>query len=153
MNDAPKKGLSPLAIAGIVIAVVVLAGLATCGIGGWYAGKQLGQVKRNIADGGLVMTPPPAVLAALETDKKDYVGTWTSKSGHSTLTISKSGELISDRAESSTKTHLDGPIAELDGNDIVMKVGLEFRIKVKTPPHTVGSKWEMTADGITWERQ
>lgn len=154
MNDAPpKKGLSPLAIAGIVIGVLVLGGLATCGIGGWYAGKQLGQVKRNIADGGLVMTPPQAVLTALETDKKDYVGTWTSKSGHSTLAISKDGMLDSNRAETSTKTHLNGPIAELDGNDIVMKLGIDFRIKVTAPPHPVGSKWEMIADGITWERQ
>lgn len=154
MTDTqPKKGLSPLAIAGIVIAVVVVLGLATCGIGGYYAGKELGQVKRNIADGGLVMTPPQEVVAALEGDKKDYVGAWTSKSGHSTLTIQKNGMLTSDRAETQTKTHLEGPIAEFAGNDIVLKMGIEFRYKVTTPPHAVGAKWEMTADGITWERE
>ena len=152
MSGTPKKGHSPLAIAGIVVGVIIALGLATCGIGGYYAGKGLGEVKRNIADGGLVMKPPPAVVSALEGEKKDYVGTWTSKSGHSTLTITKTGMLTSDRAETATKTHLEGPIAELAGNDIVLKLGIEFRIKVTTPPRPLVGKWEMVADSITWER-
>lgn len=155
MNQAPpqpKKGLSPLAVAGIVIGILVLLGLATCGIGGYFAGKQLGEVKRNIADGGLVMTPPAAVTTALEGDKKDYVGTWTSKSGASTLKITKDGMLDYERAETSAKTHLEGPIAEISGHDIVLKVGIEFRLKVTTPPHAAGGKFEMVADGITFSR-
>lgn len=153
MNEQPKKGLSPLAIAGIVIGVVFLLGLGTCGIGGYFAGKQLGEVKRNIADGGLVMTPPAAVKTALDSDRKDYVGTWTSKSGHSTLTITKDGMLDYERGESSAKTHLNGPIAEFAGDDVVLKVGIEFRVKVTKPPHPVDGKMEMTADNLTFTRE
>jgi hypothetical protein len=147
-----KKGLSPLAIVGIVAGVLLLLGIGTCAAGGYFAGQTLGEVKRNIADGGLVVVAPEAVKNALATDKKDYVGTWTSESEESFLTITANGELDYKKNETKTKTTLSGPIAELDGNDIVMKVGLEFRVKVKVPPHRVGDRLEMVADGITFHR-
>ena len=148
-----KKGMSPLAIVLIVVCVFAGLGLVTCGVAGYWASKKLEDVKESIGDGGMIMIAPPEVSAALAGDKKNYIGAWQSKSGKSSLLITPAGQLSYSKAETTTKENISGAaIAAFEGNDIVVKMIVTLRIKVTTPPHETGGKWEMVADGITFVR-
>ena len=117
-----------------------------------WLGHQVKEVKESIADGGLVLVSPPEVVTDLAGPKKDYVGSWTSASGKSTLDISPDGSLKLVQDERGTKETLTAPIAAFLGNDIEIRVGLKFELKVSEPPHRAIDHWEMTARGITFRR-
>jgi hypothetical protein len=161
MSDQnPKKGMSTLAIVLIVVGVLLVLLVGTCGIAGYFVGRTVSEVKQNIADGGIVLVAPPEVRAELEADagaKKDFVGSWTSKSGKSTLDIDADGNLKLVKDEGGTKQTLAAPIADFKDNNIRVRLGLDFVLVVSEPPHRVnggvGDHWEMTADRITWERK
>ena len=146
-----KKGMSALTIVLIVLGVLFVLGLGTCGVAGYWASKKLEDVKQSIGDGGMVMVAPPDVAAALAGEKKEYVGAWRSKSGKSTLLITPAGQLSYSKAETTTKENISGAaIAAFQGNDIVVKMIVTLTIKVTQPPHASGAKTEMVADGITF---
>lgn len=155
MNDpqqAPKKGMSTLAIVLIIAGVLLVLGIGTCGAGALWLGHQVKEVKESIADGGLVLVSPAEVVTDLAGPKKDYVGSWTSASGKSTLDIQPDGSLKLVQDERGTKETLTAPIAAFAGNDIEIRVGLKFELKVSEPPHRVGDHLEMIARGITFRR-
>jgi len=150
--NAPKKGLSTLAIVLIVGAVVLVLGLGTCAAAAVWLGHKAKEVTENIKDGGLVLASPPEVVAELAGSKKDYVGSWTSVSGKSTLDIQPDGAMKLVQDERGTKETLAAPIAAFVGNDIEIRFGIAFKVPISEPPHRAGAGWEMTARGITFRR-
>ena len=159
MNDpsgveAPtkRKGISTTTIVLIAVGVLVALGLGTCAAGAVWVGHKAKEVKQNIADGGLVLVAPPEVVADLAGPKKDYVGSWVSASGKSTLDILSDGTLKLVQDEKGGKETLTAPIAAFVGNDMELRVGLTFEIAVSQPPHRVGDRFEMVARGITFHR-
>ncbi len=156
MNDpgaAPKKkGMSPLAIGLIIGGVLLVLIGGTCAAGAIWVGHKAKEVGQSIADGGLVMVAPAEVVAELAGAKKDYVGSWTSASGKSTLDIQSDGSLKLVQDERGTKETLTAPIAAFVGNDIELRMGLVFKIDVSVTPHRVGDRFEMTARGIKFSR-
>jgi hypothetical protein len=151
-QGAPKKGLSTLAIVLIIGGVLLVLGIGTCGAGAVWLGHKAKEVKENIADGGLVLASPPEVVAELAGPKKEYVGSWTSVSGKSTLDIQADGAMKLVQDERGTKETLTAPIAAFVGNDIEIRFGITFKVNVAEPPHRVGAGFEMNARGITFRR-
>ena len=144
----PKRGIGTLGIVFIVLGVVLVLGVGTC-VGGilWVKGKV-----SDLVDGGsLDLEAPLAVTSALAGPKKDFVGSWTSKKG-SVLDIDSSGRLRLQKAEGGGSTKLEAPIGAFVGDDIELHLIVKVTIRVTRPPHKKGSTWEMTADGIDFER-
>ncbi len=48
---------------------------------------------------------------------------------------------------------ITAPIAEFRGDDIVARMLFTMTIRVSSPPHKVGDRWEMIADGVVLERK
>jgi len=152
---APKKGMSGLTIALIVIGVTLVLAFDTCIGGGWYLGKQVKKGMQSIADGGLVLVAPPEVVAALEGEKKDYVGDWREKDGgENFININANGSISAQLKTSGggTQKFTNLAIAAFQGDNIEVRLVYPMIIKVTKRPHQVGDRWEMTADGITFER-
>jgi len=151
-QDAPKKGMSTLTIVLIIGGVLLVLGIGTCGAAAVWLGHKAKEVKENIADGGLVLVAPAEVVADLAGPKKDYVGSWTSASGKSTLDIQSDGSLKLVQDERGTKETLTAPIAAFVGNDIEIRLGLTFKLNVTEPPHRQNDRWEVVVRGITFRR-
>jgi hypothetical protein len=149
---APKKGLSGLAIALIVIGVIAVIGLGTCVAGVFYVKAKAEKFADSLDGGALVLASPPEVKAELAGAKKDYVGSWKSAKG-STLDLDPEGNLKLVRDEGGTKETLTAPIAAFQGNDMQIKAFVTLTIPVTSPPHRVGDHWSMTAKGVTFERK
>ncbi|MBX3230607.1 MAG: hypothetical protein KIT84_00205 [Labilithrix sp.] len=154
MNQAPakKKGLSTTAIVLIVVGVVFLLLLGTCAAAGIWVGHKVKDVKENIAEGGLVLVSPPEVVSELAGPKKDYVGAWRSTSGKSALDIAADGGIHFKQDEGGSKQELTAPIAAFKGDDILVRLGIDFTIAVTQPPKKSGTEWVMIARGITFHR-
>ena len=156
MNDPtqpPKPGMSTLTKVLIGGGIALVLVLGTCGAGAVWLGHKAKEVKESIADGGLVLVAPPEVVAALAGPKKDYIGTWTSESGKSSLAIQADGAMKWDQDERGTKETITAPIAAFTGNDIELHFGLIVKIEVSEPPHQTGGRWEMTARKIRFHRE
>ena len=149
---APKKGMSTLTIVLIIAGVALVLGLGTCIGGAVWFGHQVTGVKDNLADGGLVLVAPPAVVAELAGPKKDYVGSWSTASGKSTLDIKDDGSLKLVQDEKGSKETLSAPIAAFVGNDMEIRVGLVIKLEVTEPPHQANGHWEMTVRGMKLSR-
>ena len=151
----PKKGMSGLMIALIVIGVIAVIGLGTCAVGVFFVQREATKMVADINDGGMVLVSPPAVTAALAGPKKDYVGAWKSKSKKSTLEIGADGTVDSQKDEDGdgTKESVNVPISQFIGDDFEVKPFITIRFHVTTPPHAVGSGFEMVVDGVTYERK
>ena len=150
--QAPKKGMSTTSIVLIVVGLLVVFGLGTCGLGAIWVGHKAKEFKEGIADGGLILSSPPEVVAALAGPKKDYVGAWTSESGKSTLTIQADGNFSLVQAEDGSTEKINMAIAAFEGNDFEARAGLTFKVAVSEPPHQAHSRWEMTARKIRFHR-
>jgi hypothetical protein len=148
----PPKKSNTLVIVLAIIGVVFVLLLGTCAAAGYLLKRKTAELAENIADGGMVLVAPPEVKAELEGAKKDYVGSWTSTSGKSTLDIDADGNVKLVKDEGGMKETITMPIAAFRGNDIEMKAVVTFRIDVPEPPHREGSTWKMRAKGISWRR-
>jgi hypothetical protein len=146
------SGYRALAIVLIVVGVIALIGLGTCAAGAFFVKRKVDRVAAGIADGGLVLTSPPAVKAELAGPKKDYVGSWRSAAG-SSLDIDPDGNMKYQKEEGGSKETITAPIASFRGNDIEVKFGVTLTIKVEEPPELVGSTWQMKANGVAFERK
>lgn len=103
---------------------------------------------------------PKAVTTALQGDKKDYVGEWSTKDGtHSAdididatgeISYNESSALRATRGQIGNYEADDLYITAFDGDDIV--VGSDLRIKVTSRPHLVGDHLEMTANDLVFVR-
>jgi hypothetical protein len=147
-----KKPVSALTIVVAVVGVVALVCVGAVGAGFFWVKSKAEDL---IGDGGLrfVAQPPPEVRAALEGDRRGYVGSWHSERG-SAIDIDPSGSLTFLKSEGTgASTRYTLPIAAFKGDDIVCAAGLTVVIKVTEPPHEVGDGWEMVADGIRFRRQ
>jgi hypothetical protein len=144
----PKKGMGALGIVLIILGVLFVLGIGTC-VGGYFWVK--GKVSDLVDSGALDLVSPPAVTAALAGPKKDYIGSWTSKRG-SALNIDSAGHMHYLKAEGGSNEKLDVSIGAFVGDDIEVHVLVKVTVHVTKPPHKKGSMWEMTADGIDFER-
>jgi hypothetical protein len=149
---APKKGMSTLTIVLIIVGVVAVLGIGTCAAGAVWLGNRAKEVSQGLADGGLVLASPPAVVAELAGPKKDYVGSWTSVSGKSTLDIEPDGTMKLVQDENGTKETLTAPIGAFAGNDMEIRFGFTIKVNVSEPPHRAGAGWEMTVRNVTFRR-
>jgi hypothetical protein len=150
-DTPPKKGMSTLTKVLLVLGVVFVLMLGTCGLGAVWLGKKAKEVTQNLSEGGLVLAAPPEVREALAGPKKDYVGAW--RSGPSSIDIDADGNVKYVKASGASKESITAPIAEFKGDSIVMRVGLVIEITVTEPPRRVGDHWEMKAQGKSWERR
>jgi hypothetical protein len=108
----------------------------------------------------LMRGSPKEVTTALHGEKKDYVGSWSTKDGkHSAdLKIDASGEISYNESSSLRATRGESGNYEADflhitafeGDDII--VGRDLRIKVTSRPHAVGDHLEMTANDLSFVR-
>ena len=144
----PKKGLGALGIVLIVLGVLFVLGLGTC-VGGYFWVKT--KVSDLVEGGSLDLAAPAAVTSALAGPKKDYVGSWRSKKG-SVLDVDAAGHLHYEKAEGGSSEKLDAPIGAFVGDDIELHLIVKVTVHVTKPPHKKGTVWEMTADGIDFER-
>lgn len=109
---------------------------------------------------GMTRGSPRAVKAALQGEKKDYVGEWTTQDEKlsAELTIDATGEISYDesaalresRGQQGAYVADDFYIDAFEGDDIV--VTWSFRIKVTSKPHVVGDHLEMTANDLIFVR-
>ncbi len=155
MNTAPsppKKSNALFIVLGIVgVLLVLLAG--TCAVGVFFVKKTTQEIAENLADGGMVLVAPPEVKAELAGPKKDYVGSWRSLSGRSSLDIDSDGNLRLEKDEGGGKETYTMPIAAFRGDDIEVKPVVTLRIEVEEPPHQLPSgRWQMKAKGVTFQR-
>lgn len=127
-GQAPKKGMSTLAIVLIIGGVVLVLGIGTCAAGAVWLGHKAKEVTENLADGGLILVSPPEVVAELAGPKKDYVGTWTSESGKSTLDINPDGNFKLVQDERGSKETLSAPIAAFAGSDLEVRLGITLKV-------------------------
>jgi hypothetical protein len=149
----PKKGLSGLAIVLIVLGTLLLLGVGTCAVGVYWLKGKAETAIGELTDGGtLVLTSPPAVKAALAGPKKDYVGSWHGPNG-SELTLDHDGNLKLKKHKGAAKENFEGAVAAFAGNDMELHLVAKIVITVSKPPHKAGDHWEMTADGVDFERK
>jgi hypothetical protein len=143
-----------VAIVLIVLGILGLLVLGTCGVGVYFAKRTADRVAAELADGGgLVLVSPPAVKSELAGPKADYVGSWRASNG-SELDIAPDGNVhYLKKDPSGTSETIDAPIASFRGDDIEIKIGISIWIRVSSPPHKVGARWEMTASGVTFEKK
>jgi hypothetical protein len=143
--------MSPLTIILIVVGLVLVGALGTCAAGVFWVKREATKLETEIAEGGavIVMVSPPSVKEALAGPKKDYVGHWHSKSG-STLDIYPDGAMRFEKDEDGdgVKEKTEAPIAAFNGDDFEVKALVVITTHVTEPPHQVGGKWQMTADGV-----
>jgi hypothetical protein len=149
MQPPPKKGMGALGIVLIILGVLFVLGLGTC-IGGYFWVK--GKVSELVEGGAIDLTSPPAVTAALAGPKKDYIGNWKAKSGSSSLDIDSSGQMHYQKSRSGNNENINAPIGAFVGDDIEVHMLVKLTIRVTKAPNKKGAKWEMTADGIDFER-
>jgi hypothetical protein len=149
---SPPKKSNTLAIVLAIIGVLFVLLIGTCAAGTWFLKKKTAEFAENIADGGMVLVAPPEVKAELAGAKKDYVGSWTSASGKSTLDIDADGNVKLVKDEGGMKETITMPIAAFRGNDIEMKAVVTFKIDVPEPPRQEGGTWKMRAKGVSWQR-
>jgi len=147
----PKKSNTVAIVLGVIGIITVLL-LGTCAAGLFYVKKKTQELAEGIGDGGLVLVSPPEVKAELAGAKKDYVGSWVSVSGKSTLDIDADGNMKLMKDEGGGKETYTMPIAAFRGNDIEVKALITLKIVVPEPPHQVAGKWQMRAKGVTWRR-
>lgn len=157
MNQPAPKSNSTYRIVAIVLIVLGVLGLVllgTCGAGVYFAKRTADRVAAELADGGgLVLVSPPAVKSELAGAKADYVGSWRASNG-SELDIAPDGNVHYFKKDlSGASETINAPIASFSGNDIEIKIGVSVFIRVSSPPHKVGAHWEMTASGTTFERK
>lgn len=143
--------MSTLTIVLIVVGVLTVLLLGTCGVSAVLLGRKAKEVRENILDGGLVLVAPEEVRAELAGSKKEYIGSWTSSRG-SSLDIDADGNIKWVKDEGGSKQTITAVIGAFSGNDIVIKLGLDLKIVVSEPPHRVADHWEMTADRVTLRR-
>jgi hypothetical protein len=138
---AEKKGWLPLGVG--VIALIVLVIVAAIVV-------------------SLTRHSPKAVTAALQGDKKEYVGSWKTKDPKRSadLEIDATGEMSYDESPELQAWRAAPPanyvaddfyIAAFEGDDVVVDSSL--RIKVTSKPHLVGDHFEMTANDVEWVRE
>lgn len=145
--------MSTLAKVLLALGVVLALGLGTCVGGVLWLGKKAEKALAEATDGGgLVISSPADVTAALAGPKKAYVGTWRSKKG-SVLEIDATGQMSFAKHEGGTNSTTNAPIAAFAGDDFKVRVFVEVTFHVARPPHQVGDHWEMTVDGIEFERK
>ena len=78
-----------------------------------------------------------------------YVGDWQGDNGNMLLTITAGGELHYFRQRGNSRTTVDVPIKDFEGDDIVAGFGpFTTRFKVSKPPHREGNVWKMTVDDV-----
>jgi len=150
----PKKGMSTLAIVLMVLGGIFLLGLGTCVAGAFWLKNKTEGVMSELADGGggIILVSPPAVKAELAGPKKAYVGAWHGSGGNS-LVIDAEGNLKLEKHKGGGNESWNAPIAAFSGSDMEIKVLVKVVIKVEKAPHKVGDHWEMTADGVAFERK
>jgi hypothetical protein len=151
----PKRGMSTAAIALIVVGVLVLLMVGTCGAGAYFLKRKATAALQELADGGaFVVASPEAVRTALSGARKDYVGSWRSAKG-STLDIAEDGamRLQKNGDGDGMRQTITAPIAEFRGDDLVVRMLFTMTVRVSSPPHKVGDHWEMTADGMLLEKK
>jgi hypothetical protein len=148
----PAKRSNALIIVLTIIAVAAVTCVGLCAVGVIYVKKAATRVADSIIDGGgLVFESPPAVTAELAGAKKDYVGHWSSSAG-SELDIAANGTLHFVNVEGLGREEMNSSIAGFAGDDIQLKIIVAVTIRVSTPPHKVGGRWEMVADGVRLQR-
>lgn len=80
-------------------------------------------------------------------DKKDYIGTWTSKEIY--LDIDDKGNVDYKRESGGgSTTSIKAPIQKFEGDDFVVgALGFDTKFVVSKPPHEENGVWTMTVDG------
>ncbi|MCE3264395.1 MAG: hypothetical protein K0R43_3474 [Pseudoduganella sp.] len=106
---------------------------------------------------GLVVAAILAVAALagctkpIPPERAAYVGEWRGK--QMDLSISKEGTVIYKRQEGSTRTSVNAPLKEFEGDNFVVGVGpMKTTFVVSAPPHQDAGKWMMTVDGVELTR-
>ena len=83
----------------------------------------------------------------LPENRMNYAGYWTSK--HMVLAIHPDGTVNYQRIQGRTKTTVNGPLAEFEGDNFVVGIGfLTTTFNVSEPPRRVDGVWQMTVDGV-----
>lgn len=148
-----KQGMPTWQVVLIIVGGLLFMGLSTCGVLAYRGYSEYREVATELAEGGgPLKSSPPEVVAELAGAKKDYVGSWKSPSGKSTLEIRPDGGVIFVAHEKAEQERIEGPIGAFHGKDMDVVALLHFTLKVKTLPHTVGDDLEMVVNDITFVR-
>ena len=181
MSDRGAAGRppSPVTIVLAVIGGVLLLAVGTCVAAGVFLGREAKKVVAQVVEGGIVLDDggmviksrggglgltssaeggvavagPAVVRRALAGSRQGYVGSWRSARG-STLDIHPDGRLVFDNTERPGSTsRMDGEISAFAGDDIEVFMLVSVTLKVTQAPHEVADHWEMTLDGVRFERR
>jgi hypothetical protein len=84
-------------------------------------------------------------------DRMAYVGDWQGENMR--LAITKEGQVHYIRMNGGSRTSVDAPLQEFEGDDFIVGVGpLKTRFVVSKPPRREGNVWKMTVDGVELTR-
>jgi len=88
------------------------------------------------------------VFPPVPEDKVDYIGTWVSDDGTTTLTIEANGGIARRTVSKWGSGEVSGAIRVFEDDRIITGPVLRLTFRVDTPPTWVNGVWRMVIDGV-----